>query len=67
MSVLIILAIGVYLLTCIGFYKSAFEDADIGTSLSEYPVKAQKFGVAFIAIFWPIVVGGGFLIKGIFK
>lgn len=67
MSVLIILAISIYLLTCVGFYRSAFSDSSIVDSLSEYPIKAQQFGVGIIAIFWPIVVTIGFLIKGITK
>jgi hypothetical protein len=67
MTIIYILLIGLYLLSCIGFYRNALQELEGVKSLENVSEGAKKAGTFVCSAIWPVIVMGAFIVKGVVK
>lgn len=66
-SILAIIAVGIYILAGYGMYKQIYSDPDILVKLYEMSETGEKILVFLLCAMWPLVTTFGLLVQGISK
>lgn len=66
-SILAIIAVGIYILAGYGMYKQIYSDPDILVKLYEMSETGEKILVFLLCALWPLVVVFGLVSQGVSK
>jgi hypothetical protein len=66
-NILVILAVGIYILAAYGMYKQIYSDPDLLAKLYEMSETGEKVLVFTLCSLWPAVVIFGLLAEGLRK
>lgn len=67
MIILQMIAVVMYLITCIGFYKNVTSEPEVLESMLKVPSPLSKLILVIASLLWPCVIFVSLYIKGLIK